>query len=150
MNSYTATLLVDQTPEEAFAAIANVRGWWSECIDGPTDELGAEFDYHYQDSHRCKMRIVEFTPNEKVVWLCLENYFDFIQDQAEWVGTKISFEISTEGDQTRVRFSHLGLVPDYECYDNCSNAWGYFINASLKDLITTGTGSPNKAETVHA
>lgn len=40
---YTATLTVDQTPEQVFAAITNLRGWWSEEIDGRTDKLGAEF-----------------------------------------------------------------------------------------------------------
>jgi hypothetical protein len=143
--NYTATFLVDQTPREAFAAINNVRGWWSEEIEGPTDEPGGEFTYHFEDVHRCRMRIVELVPGAKVVWLCLENHFNFIEDQTEWVGTKVSFEISREGDRTRVRFAHLGLVPEYECFDVCSNAWGGYVTGSLRSLIATGTGSPNKA-----
>ena len=47
--SYTTTFTVDQTPEEAFAAINNVRGWWSGEIDGHTDQLSAEFTYRYGD-----------------------------------------------------------------------------------------------------
>ena len=78
--SYTTTFLVDQTPAEAFAAINNVRGWWSEDIEGPTDEPGGEFTYQYRDIHRCTMRVVEFVPDEKVVWHCLENYFGFTED----------------------------------------------------------------------
>src|SRR5260221_129123 len=64
---FTTTFLVDQTPEEAFAAINNVRGWWSVEIDGNTDKLGAEFKYHYQDVHRCTFKITEFVPGKKVV-----------------------------------------------------------------------------------
>jgi hypothetical protein len=41
--NYTTTFTVDQTPEEVFRAVANVRRWWSEEITGDTDKLGAEF-----------------------------------------------------------------------------------------------------------
>jgi hypothetical protein len=143
--SYTATIVVDRTPDEAFAAITDVRGWWSRDIDGRTDELGAEFTYRAEDVHRSTMRIVELVPGERVVWLCLDNHFSFTNDKTEWIGTTISFEISRVGDRTRVRFTHLGLVPDYECFNVCSNAWGGYITSSLKNLIATGQGSPNDA-----
>jgi hypothetical protein len=144
--NYTTTFSVDQTPAEVFAAINNVRGWWSEEIEGRTDAPGEMFDYHFQDIHRCKMRITEFVPDQKVVWLVLENYFNFIEDQSEWVNTEIVFEISRKDDQTQVHFTHVGLVPTYQCYDICNNAWRTYLNVSLRSLITTGKGQPNAAE----
>lgn len=39
--NFTSTISVDQTPQEAFAAINNVRGWWSGKIEGDTDKPGA-------------------------------------------------------------------------------------------------------------
>lgn len=144
--NYTATISVEQTPEEVFAAINNPRGWWSEEIEGSTDKPGAIFHHHHQDIHRCKMKITEFVPGKKVVWRVMENYFNFIKDQQEWVGTDIVFEITKKNGKTLVQFTHVGLVPAYECYELCSNAWGSFINGSLRDLITKGKGHPTPLE----
>ena len=141
--NYSIYFTTDQSAEEVFAAINNVRGWWSEEIEDPTDKLGAEFTYHHENVHRCKMKITEFVPGEKVVWLVLDNYFNFTEDKTEWTGTKVVFEVSKKEAKTQVRFTHEGLVPEYECFDVCSNAWGSYINGSLQSLITTGKGRPN-------
>jgi Activator of Hsp90 ATPase homolog 1-like protein len=150
--SFSTTLLVDQTPQEAFNAINHVRGWWSEEIEGNTNKLGSEFKYHYQDVHRCQMKIIELIPEEKVVWVVLDNFFKFTKDNSEWKGTKISFEISKNGNKTKIIFTHLGLVPEYECYEVCRDAWTTYIQSSLQGLITTGKGRPNgkdKPQTKH-
>jgi hypothetical protein len=143
---YTTSFTVDQTPEEAFRAIKNVRGWWSEEIEGSTDKLGDEFTYRYKDVHNCKMKLIEVIPHKKVVWLVVDNYFNFTKDKSEWKGTKITFEVSEKDNKTEIRFTHLGLVPEYECFDICSNAWGSYMNGSLRTLITTGKGQPNPKE----
>jgi hypothetical protein len=150
--NFTTTFLVDQTSEEVFNAINNVRGWWSEEIEGNTEKLNDEFTYHYQDVHRCKMKIIESIPGQKVVWLCTDNYFSFTKDKSEWIGTKIIFEISQQDGKTQLRFTHDGLVPEYECYNACVNGWTQYITQSLPSLISTGIGQPNskeKAYTIH-
>ena len=140
---FTTTIVVDETPEKVFNAITNPREWWSEEIEGNTNNLNDEFNYHYEDIHRCKMKIIEFIPNEKVVWLVLDNYFKFTKDKSEWTGTKIIFEISEKDNKTQLRFTHQGLVPAYECYDICKDAWSTYIHNSLRSLIITGKGQPN-------
>jgi len=140
---FTTTILVDNTPEEVFDAINNVRGWWSEEIDGSTDKLNSEFDYHYEDVHRCKIKIIELVPNKKVVWSVLDNYFKFTKDKSEWKGTKIIFDIAEKDNKTEMRFTHQGLVPAYECYEICRDAWTGYIQKSLRNFITTGKGQPN-------
>ena len=146
ISDFTTTLLVDQTPKEAFRAINNVRGWWSEEIDGSTDKLDDEFVYHYEDVHYCRLKLIEVIPDEKIVWLVLDNYFNFTKDKTEWRDTKISFEIAKRGSKTQIRFTHLGLIPTYECFDVCSNAWSRYVQQSLLNLITTGKGQPNPKE----
>ncbi len=148
--NYTTFFTVDQSPQEVFDAINNVRGWWSEQIDGPTDKLGAEFKYHYRDVHRARFKITGFVPGKKVVWHVVENYFDFVDDKTEWTGTDVVFEIGKQGGQTELRFTHVGLVPAYECYGVCSDAWGSYVKASLKNLITSGQGQPNPIEEIVA
>ena len=142
----TFTFTVDQTPEEAFAAINNVRGWWSGNIDGATDKLGAEWTYRYKDIHYSKQRITELVPGKRVAWLVVDSYLSFVDDKAEWNGTEITFDIARKGNQTEVTFRHLGLTPEAQCFDGCSNAWGFIINTSLRNLIATGKGEPFKSE----
>lgn len=136
MNNFTTAFTVDQTPEEVFAAINNVRAWWTGEIEGSTDQLGDEFSYRYEDIHYSKQKITELIPGKKVVWHVIDAQLNFTQDKTEWRGTDITFEITPKGDQTEIRFTHVGLVPEFECFDNCSTAWGYYINTSLRNWIT--------------
>ena len=89
--NFTTSFVVDQTPEQVFNAVTNVRGWWSEEIEGGTAKLNDEFDYHYKDVHKSKMKLIEVVPNKKVVWLVLDNYFKFTKDKTEWKNNKIVF-----------------------------------------------------------
>ena len=143
MQDYTTSFAVDQSPEQVFAAINNVRGWWSGDIEGRTDKLGAEFTYRYEDLHRSTQKITEWVPGKKVVWRVLDARISFVKDKAEWNGTDIVFEIARKGDKTELRFTHIGLLPAIECYGKCSGAWGFYINESLRSLITTGKGDTN-------
>lgn len=140
---FTTSILVDQTPEEAFKAVTNVRGWWSEEIEGSTENLNDEFKYHYEDVHRCHIRLIEVVPKRKVVWLILDNYFKFTQDETEWTNTNVIFDITEKDGKTEVKMTHVGLVPEYECYDICREGWSNYIQNSLRSLITTGKGKPN-------
>jgi len=141
--SYTMTISVDRTPKQVFDAINNVRGWWSEEIEGNTDVVDQEFTFRVRDVHYSKIRVTELVPGKKVVWRVLDNYMNFVDDQSEWKDTEIRFELSEKDGVTEVRFTHAGLVPAYECFDVCSNAWGFYVGGSLRNLITSGEGSPS-------
>ncbi len=143
---FTATITVDRSPKEVFDAINNVREWWSGEIDGSTDKLGAEFKYQYQDMHRSSQKITELVPGKKVVWHVVDSRLNFVKDKTEWNGTDIVFEIARKDDKTRLRFTHVGLVPALECYGACSEGWSFYIKDSLRKLIITGKGKPELKE----
>jgi len=144
--NYTTSFTVKQSQEEVFSAVNNVRGWWSGEIVGQTDQLGAEFTYRYEDLHRTTQKITELVPGKKVVWHIADSKINFVKDKDEWTGTDVVFEIARKDDKTELRFTHVGLVPAIECYGKCAGAWGYYINESLRSLITTGKGDPNEKE----
>ena len=75
--NFTTTISVDRSPEDVFAAINNVRGWWSGEIEGDTDKLGAEFTYRYKDVHRTRQKVTEFIPDKRAVWHVLDCDLNF-------------------------------------------------------------------------
>jgi hypothetical protein len=139
---FTTTISVDQTPAEAFAAINNVRAWWSGEIQGDTGKLGAAFTYRFKDIHRSTQKVTESIPGKKVVWQVSNSQLSFVKNKGEWDGTNIIFEISEKEGKTQVRFTHAGLVPQYECFGSCSNAWTTLVNNNLRQLIATGDPQP--------
>lgn len=134
---FTTTILVDQTPQETFSVINNVCEWWTgePGVEGNTDKLGDEFTYRYKDIHYSKQKVTELIPGKKIVWLVTDSKLNFVKNKNEWTGTKISFEIAEKSDKTEIRFTHIGLVPDTECYRDCSNAWSSYINNSLRNFM---------------
>lgn len=144
--SFTTGITVAQLPEAVFKAVTDVAGWWSAEVRGGTSALNDEFDYHFKDMHRCKMRLTEVVPNKKMVWQVLSNYFNFEPDKNEWEGSEVIFEVSQSEGKTHLQFTHKGLQPELGCYEVCANAWTFYITESLYKLITTGKGEPNAKE----
>jgi hypothetical protein len=141
--NFTTTIVVDQSPAVVFAAVNDVRGWWSGAFEGSTDKLGAEFTYRYEELHRSTQKVTELVPGKKVVWRVTDSYLSFLEDKSEWTGTELVFEISQHKGKTELRFTHAGLVPRQECYGACSNAWSALIQSNLRDLIATNAPQPD-------
>ena len=140
---YSTSYTVEQSPEDVFAAILDVGAWWTGQVEGRADELGAEFAYRHPPQHYSLQRVVELEPGRRVVWRVTDGHLSFIPEPGEWTGTEIVFDIVAAADGTELRFTHVGLVPDVECFGACSTAWRHYINGSLRSLITTGEGLPD-------
>lgn len=136
--SFTTRFVVAQPSPAAFEAICNPRAWWSGVIEGTSQRLGDIFTYRYKDLHFSRQQVVELVPGQRVAWKVLEADLSFIADRTEWTGTTITFDIANRTGETEVVFSHLGLVPQVECFDACVDAWTALIQGSLKKLIETG------------
>lgn len=140
-NHFTTTILVEQSPAEVYNTILNVRAWWSglydESFDGSSERLGDEFSFLAGGGvHYTKQKLVELVPNKKVVWLVTEANLSFVDKTDEWNDTRISFGISEESGKTKIVFTHIGLVPEFECYNSCAPAWTQYIQQQLTAAIT--------------
>lgn len=129
---FTTSFITGQTPAEAINHILDVRSWWSglygEEIKGSTDKPGEEFTFTAGEGmHYSKQKLIELIPDKKVIWLVTESKLTFLEEDTEWTGTKIIFEINAKDNETEVRFTHEGLATQIECYKECSNAWSQYL-----------------------
>jgi hypothetical protein len=140
---FSLTIITKKTSQEVVQTILNVRDWWSgiysEAFEGEAAKLNDEFSFRTGNgAHYSKQKLVELIPNNRVVWLITESELSFLEKTDEWTGTKLVFEISKEGNNTRVIFTHQGLTPEIECYDSCAPAWRQYIQYKLQPLLNTG------------
>ena len=143
-NNLSISLAVNVSPQDAFNSINNVSKWWTENIEGSSQKLNDEFTVRFDDVHVSTQKLIEIIPGKKVVWLVTDSRLNFVDDKEEWTDTRISFEIYSHQDKTEIHFTHIGLVPAIDCYQDCSNAWSHYIRGSLLNLLTTGKGTPEK------
>ena len=148
MKDYSTTIHVNATGKQAFNSINKVTKWWTENLEGKSQNPGDEFTVRFGDVHQSTQKLVEVIPDKRIVWLVTDSRLNFTRDMQEWTGTRIHFDIFDKEGETEVRFTHQGLVPDVECFDACSNAWEQYIQHSLKNLIDTGKGHPTPGDSV--
>jgi hypothetical protein len=146
---YTTTILVKATPNKTFKSINHVAAWWTENIEGNSEKLHDIFTIHFGETF-VTMKIAESVPDKKVLWNVTDCYLPWLADKKEWTDTRIVFEISAEGDSTRIQFTHVGLTPQVECYDNCVKGWNQYFKESLAKLINEGKGLPQRKQTATA
>ncbi|ATY15284.1 SRPBCC domain-containing protein [Amycolatopsis sp. AA4] len=142
MNSFTTELTVDRTPEEVFAAVTDVRGWFSESITGTATEVGDAFSFLDKSIPTSRIRVTELEPGRRISWHVEDAYLAFIDQHDEWNDTRMTFDITPGPAGTTLRFTHHGLTPDSACYRDCSRGWTSCVNTSLHALLTTGAGKP--------
>lgn len=140
--NYQSSIAADFTPAEAFDAISRVNEWWSKNIEGSTKKLNDVFTVNFSNGTFVTFKITESEPGKKVAWHVIDCYLPWLKDKTEWTGTTAVFEISSLGDKTEVTMTHIGLVPEIECYAGCEAGWNKYFQGSLFKLLTENAGIP--------
>lgn len=147
--NYRHRFTVQATPEQVYEAITRVNEWWTIHTEGSSRALGDEFTVQFGDVHLTKQRIAEALPGKRIAWRVAESHLPWLKDREEWKGTELVFEIATTDEGTQLTFTHIGLTPQVECFDQCEKGWDYFIGESLFKLITEGRGLPDTTARTH-
>ncbi|MVO07563.1 SRPBCC domain-containing protein [Flavobacterium sp. TP390] len=115
-----------------FNILLHPEKWWkglfAEEITGKSQQIGDEFSFRAGNgAHFSVQKLIDTIPNQKITWLVTQSHLSFLDQKDEWNETQITFELEETEDRTLVTFTHKGLVPEIECYNQCSNAWSQYL-----------------------
>jgi len=153
--NFHCSIVVPATAREAFEKIGRVWDWWAinfkGCAKGFQGSMGAPeagslqgqaFTVHFARTTWSRMEIVEVVPDQFILWKVADCYLPIFKDPYLWKNNFIAWNISPEGDSTRITMTHIGLIPGMECYKDCSKGWSFYVGESLYKLLTEGRGLP--------
>jgi len=140
--NYQCSIAANFTPAEAFDGINRVNEWWVKNIEGGSEKLNDVFTVNFSGGIFVTFKITESIPGEKVAWFVTDCHLPWLKDKTEWNGTTVLFEISPSGNETQVTMTHIGLVPEVECYKGCEAGWNQYFKGSLYKLLTEHAGVP--------
>ena len=126
--------------DEVYKALTTREGlaaWWTNNTQGES-KVGGVLKFRFSvggaEIGGFDMKVLELQPAERVLW-------QVVDGPAEWIGTKISFELKQESEYSIVLFKHQDWKEPVEFMHHCSTKWAIFL-MSLKSLLETGRGAP--------
>lgn len=144
---YTTSMTVVASAHEVFASINSISKWWTENVEGSSQNIGDVFTVHFGATF-ITLKVIESIPDKKIVWHVTDCNKHWLQNKKEWNDTQIIWKITTNSKTTQIDFTHVGLIPNLECYGACENAWAGYLQNSLENLILKGKGQPELKVTV--
>jgi len=142
-HDFKCSLTADVTASQALEGISRVSEWWSSDFEGRARDAGDIFTVRFGETF-VTFKIVDAVPGAGVAWKVLDSRLPWLADDNEWNGTTVCWNVSSKGDATEVTLTHVGLVPEIECYERCKEGWTFFATESLAKFMADGKGLPNR------
>ncbi len=136
MKSILHRLEINAPREKVYEALTTqqgLSGWWTPETKA-TPEVGSIARFAFGPDYFKEMKIEELEPPNRVKWLCVKGYKD-------WIGTTMTFELQPDEKETLLFFRHDGWKEYTQGFAACSYDWAIFLR-SLKFLCETGKGLP--------
>ncbi|HEY4286500.1 MAG TPA: SRPBCC domain-containing protein [Puia sp.] len=144
--NFHRTIAVNASAEEAMEKISQVNLWWHTAFSGKAGKLNDTFRIPMgkEGISFVDFQVTEWVPNKRVVWKVTDSYLEWFKDKTEWNGTEVVFDISEKDNITQIDFTHVGLIPEVECYPVCEEGWNGHVTNSLVKFIDEGVGYPRQ------
>ncbi len=139
---YHSSFTANASPGEALEKISRVSEWWGKDFEGRSQELNDVFTIKFPNGDRYQAKVAEIQPGSKIIWEFIDTYQTWVKDSTEWVGTKIIWEVTPQKEGVEVKMTHVGLVPELECFSQCTKSWNYLMLESLSKFLNEGKGQP--------
>jgi hypothetical protein len=139
-NNFNSSLAAPISAGEAIKKISNVPEWWGITFSGSSEKQGDSFIVKMGGDSFFHFTVAELIPRKRVVWLVTDCHMPWYTDKKEWANTKLIFDLQEENGNTALTFTHEGLTPNVECYNDCAPGWTHWIKTSLFSYLTTGKG----------
>lgn len=132
---YSVAVELPKFQQEVFMHLVNLEKWWPEAFEGENVKLNSEFIFRTGEAHYSKNKVIEFVPNEKLVWLVT----DAIRktDEFNWSNSKFIFELAPKGNNTLVSFTYDGVVFEDE-YDKLAMICEMTLKEMFYNFIMNG------------
>ena len=121
---------------EALTTTEGLAGWWTRDVRGDGD-AGGVLQFRFAGAPEpggFDMSVLEAKSAERILW-------EVVDGPEEWIGTQVSWDLTTEDGYTIIMFAHRGWHGPVDFMYHCSTKWATFL-MSLKALLETGSGAP--------
>ena len=140
--NYECSITANTSAHRAFESINHVIQWWAKNLEGKSEKQNDVFTVHFGETF-VTFKVAESIPDKKISWHVTDCYLHWLEDKKEWNNTDVVFEILPENNSTKINFTHIGLQPQVECYNDCVKGWDQYVKGSLLELMTNDKGQPS-------
>jgi uncharacterized protein YndB with AHSA1/START domain len=111
---------------EAISTPAGLDEWWTKSSAGEPKQ-GAEFQLEFGPGHEWRADVVACEPG-------LRFELALTKADPDWSGTRVGFELQSNGASTSVRFSHRGWPHANEHYRISCFCWAMYLRVLRRYL----------------
>lgn len=125
--------------ERVYEAVSTPRGldaWWTKRSSGRA-VVGEEYALWFGPNHDWRGRVSRASAP-------VEFELEIVKADEDWLGTRVGFRLDGPGEQTQVRFQHIGWPVPNEHWRISNFCWAMYLRI-LRRALEFGEAVPYEA-----